>query len=46
MGKLTVVIPDELERKLRLMLPLKKGALSDFIVKAIKEKLERIEGGE
>lgn len=46
MGKLTVVIPDELERRLRQILPHKKGALSCFVIEAIKEKLERIERGE
>jgi hypothetical protein len=43
MGILRVVIPDELEERLRQALPAKKGAISEFVAEAIKEKLDRIE---
>ncbi len=41
MGLIQIKIPDELEDVLRRHIPAKKGALSQFIVSAIKEKLER-----
>ena len=42
MARLHIVLPDDLERELRRILPNKKGALSEFIAEAIKEKLERL----
>ncbi len=41
MGLIQVRVPDELEEILRRHLPAKKGALSEFVVSAIKEKLEK-----
>ena len=37
-----VVIDDKLDKAMREILPARKGALSDFINKAIAEKLERM----
>ena len=45
MGLIQVRIPDDLEQVLRKTIPAKKGALSEFITQAIKEKLEREIGG-
>ena len=42
MGRLHIVIPDDLEQELRKILPNKKGALGEFVAQAIKEKLERM----
>ena len=42
MARLYVVIPDELERELRKVVPNRKGALGQFVSEAIKEKLERM----
>jgi hypothetical protein len=38
--KLCVMIPEDLDWELRTFLPAKKGEISNFIVEAIKEKLE------
>jgi len=43
MGLVQVYIPDDLEKRLRTRVPAKKGALSEFVAKAIEEKLEREE---
>lgn len=43
MGQMTVVIPDELEDRLRSVLPSKRGMLSKFVMEAIEEKLRRME---
>jgi len=42
MGLIRAYISDELEDKLRNYLPAKKGALSEFVEEAIREKLERL----
>ena len=41
MGLIQVRIPDDLEDKLRKHLPAKKGALTQFVISAIKEKLKK-----
>lgn len=45
MGKITFSIPDELERDLRVFLGERygdtRGALSTFLIDAIREKLEK-----
>lgn len=43
MGVIKIVLPDDLEKRLRDVVPARKGALSEFITNAIKEKLERLE---
>lgn len=45
MGTIKVKLPDDLEKKLRDIVPAKKGALSEFITEAIREKLEKMERG-
>jgi len=45
MGTIKVRLPDDLEKKLRDVLPAKKGMLSEFITEAIREKLERMKRG-
>ena len=45
MGRLHIVIGDDLEKELRKIIGYRKGALSEFISKAIEEKLERIRRG-
>ena len=45
MGRITVVVPDEVEEKLREKLPAKRGELSKFIVRVIEEKLKEMENG-
>ena len=42
MGLVRVVISDDLEKKLREFVPARKGALSEFVSEAIKEKLEKM----
>ena len=42
MARLHIVIPDDLEQELRRVLPSKKGALSEFIAEAVREKLEKL----
>lgn len=39
MAHLTIVIPDELEEKLRERLPARKGAISDAVAEAIRRWL-------
>jgi len=46
MGVLKVKIPDELDAELRKLLPAKKGAISEFVTKAIMEKIERMKKDE
>ncbi len=41
MGRLLVVMPDEVIEKLREMLPAKRGAISQFVRDAVVEKIER-----
>ena len=45
MGVVKVVLPDDLEERLRNFLPSKKGELSKFISEAVREKLDRLEKG-
>jgi len=45
MGLVQVRLPDDLETLLRKVLPAKKGALSEFVTQAVKEKLEKDYGG-
>ena len=42
MGRIHIVIDDELEKELRKVLPHKKGSLSKFIEEAIREKLAKL----
>jgi len=41
MGRLLIVMPDELIDKLRDILPAKRGAISQFVRDAVIEKIER-----
>jgi len=42
MGLIRVVIPDDLEERLREFVPARKGALSEFVSEAIRERLEKM----
>ena len=39
MGQITIVVPDELEQKLRSILPARRGAMSEYVREAIEKKL-------
>lgn len=41
---LGIVIPVELDRELRELLDARKGTISEFVVEAIREKIERVKG--
>jgi len=43
MGLIRVKLPEDLDKRMRNAIPARKGAISEFIIEAIREKLERLE---
>jgi len=41
MGRVNVVLPDDVLKELRTYLPAKRGKLSEFVTQAVKEKIDR-----
>jgi len=41
MAKILIVIPDDLDREMRKLIPAKRGEISKWITEAIREKIER-----